>query len=682
MVIGAGPAAVDMHLPVLAKLRDRRELELVLVCDLQHERAAAASQKFGFLEHSGDGLEAIARPDIQVVYVFGSAQLHFEYGMAALRAGKHLFVEKPVAPSYADACELASLAKQRGLMAVGGHNRRFRESFAQARARAGKAGWRYAEAVFHKPESGKPASFGARTWLSANGIHALDALVFMMNGLPEHLTALAGEAGARQPSAFTALMRWSDGAQGAFLCNNNAGARREEYAFHAPGETCRIDDLGLAVEKAGQSVRTAAAGRDDGIDAEHAAFLHAIRSGIEPVHAIESLAPAIFLGELIERGFTGTVRLPAREATHRPTPRTAMPSVLIVQPRELQPALARLLPTARLASTRDVEASEGPRPDIVAAILGRGADPLSGELLARLPKLAVVGVVGLSVAQHDPASLLARDITLVNAAQTYAESVAEFALGLAILGRRRAFLSHDLMRRGGWGSAPPAGLAMRLARRARPLLEAAGIEPWLRSLWLARRGTRTAAPAQLGPRELRGATVGLIGWSTNARAFAARLLREQAHVCCYSDHASDLDLNAAGVRRVSLGEALASDIVSLHRGLTPRTRHFLGAAELEKLRPGAVFINIARGALVEPQALWARLARGDVFACLDTFETEPPAAADPLRGLPNVFLTSHLAGGSADMHAAAAHEVVGKIAEFLAGNEVEAISAGRLHTMT
>ena len=75
-----------------------------------------------------------------------------------------------------------------------------------------------------------------------------------------------------------------------------------------------------------------------------------------------------------------------------------------------------------------------------------------------------------------------------------------------------------------------------------------------------------------------------------------------------------------------------------------------------------MLINVARGALIEPGALLARLRRGDIFACLDTFEEEPLAASHPLRGLPNVFLTSHIAGGSEDMHAEAAEEVVRKVA--------------------
>jgi len=160
LVIGAGPAPDAIHLPVLAGLRDRGEIVLALVCDIQHARAAAARRKFGFLEDSGDAVAALERTDIDAVYIFGSAQLHYEYGMLTLRKGKHLFVEKPVAPTYAHARELAEAASAQGLIAAGGLNRRFSKSLAAVRACAGEAGWRFAEAVFHKPEFRNTPSFG------------------------------------------------------------------------------------------------------------------------------------------------------------------------------------------------------------------------------------------------------------------------------------------------------------------------------------------------------------------------------------------------------------------------------------------------------------------------------------------------------------------------------------------
>jgi phosphoglycerate dehydrogenase-like enzyme/predicted dehydrogenase len=688
LVIGAGPAAVAMHLPVLSGLRRKGEISLTLVCDIQKERAAAARHMCGFLEDSGDALAALQRQDIDAVYIFGSAQLHYEYGLAALQNGKHLFVEKPIAPSYTEALELAHAARARGLIAVGGLNRRFFKSLAAVRARAGNAGWRFAEAVFHKPEYRRPPPFGARTWLGANGIHGLDALVFMMGGIPEYVTAQAGDSGAAEPAAFSAVMRWRDGAQGVFLCNNSAGSRREEYVFHGFGETLSITDRGLTIEKDGTVTETKYPSTGDGIAAEHDSFLQAIRGGAQPPHSIEAIAPSLFLAELIESGFSGRVQLPQ---TERPAVRNARDiaaeSILVVPSAELQPALARLLPQYRLVTLEDVRGSAGERRDVVAAILGRGSSPLPSDILVKLPRLGVVGIMALSLAGHEPEALLARGIALLNASAAYAESVAEFALGLAILGRRRAFISHDVMRSGGWGTALRVpgfkGVVTRTALDARPAIRALGLESILLRVWRAARPLiETPGSRAVVPRDLEGATVGLIGWGANARAFAQRLVHAKVDVLVYSEHAAQDDIRNVRATPASLREVLAADIVSLHRGLNKITRHFLGEAELAQLRPGAVLINVARGALIEPAALLARLRQGDIFACLDTYEEEPLAAPHPLRSLSNVFLTSHIAGGSRDMHAAAAEEVVRKVADYLAGDIADSISAEHLRTKT
>jgi phosphoglycerate dehydrogenase-like enzyme len=426
----------------------------------------------------------------------------------------------------------------------------------------------------------------------------------------------------------------------------------------------------------------------DGYAAEHDAFLSAVRGGSEPLHSLAAIAPSMFLAELIESGFAGRVQLPLAELRPAPQrPALAEKSLLVVPSDELQAPLASLIGQYRFVTLEDVRQSPGERPDVVAAILGRGSPALPGDVLAKLPCLEVVGILALSLARHEPEELLARGVKLINASAAYAESVAEFAFGLAILARRRAFLSHELMRAGGWGTQPrPRGLKgmlVQVARSARPLMRAARLERFFLRLW-------RRASSQLGmpglsserPRDLQGTTVGLVGWGENARAFAARLGRAQAHILVYSQHASEDDIRRSGAVPASLSEVLASEIVSLHRGLTQHTRHALGAMELSRLRPGTVLINIARGALIEPNALVARLQRGDIFACLDTYEEEPLTGPHPLRALPNVFLTSHIAGGSPDNHAAAAAEVVRKVAAHLSNDRTESISAARLRTMS
>jgi phosphoglycerate dehydrogenase-like enzyme len=344
-------------------------------------------------------------------------------------------------------------------------------------------------------------------------------------------------------------------------------------------------------------------------------------------------------------------------------------------------------PGRPLVTIEDVLQSPRPRPDITAALIGTGPSVLTEQLLDRLPNLRIAGLAALSFAHHRPELLLARGVTLVNASVANAETVAEFALGLAILGRRRGFTSHRLMRSGGWGvAASPDGWrgpALRTAQMLRPVFARAGLEPLLLRSWRQTRSLHGIDPGFQAPaRTLRGATAGLIGWGANAQALTARLLAAGAKIIVFSEHADPDQIRDAGAVPVSLGQALAADIVSLHRGLTPATRHCLGAAELARLRPGAVLINIARAALIEPDALLARLRRGDIFACLDVFELEPPSARDPLRRLPNVFRTSHIAGGATDLRGAALSEILQKIERHFEGAPVEPVTQARLRTMT
>ena len=685
LVIGAGPAAVAMHLPCLARLRGRGDLVLALVCDLNPAVANTACEQFAFLAATTDALTAINSPEIDAVYVFASAQLHHAYGLAALQGGKHVFVEKPIAPSYGHALELVAAARRGARIAVGGHNRRFYPGLVRARA---VGGWRLAEAVFHKPEFRRPVPFGAHTWLGANGIHALDALLYVFGGPPQALFAHTADFGAGVPSAFSALMSWADGRQAVLLCNNSAGQRREEYAFHAPAETWTITEHALTIAKDNRLDKTEIAAMSASVMAEHEAFLRAIVEATEPAHSLASIAPALYCAELIESGFTGQLAAPPAPApAPQPAaaPPAARPAIAVFAGPGLRPALSALAAQYTLLALEEVLAAGVPRADVVAAILDRGAPALDVALLELLPNLAAVGIVGLSVTRYAPELLLARGIALFNASAVYAESVAEYALGLAILGRRRAFSSHQVMRMGGWGTTPGhAGLRGTLtaaARHLRPLLARLRVEAPLRRAWA---GAMAHAPreAATAPALLRDATVGLIGWGASARAFARRLSDCGARVLVYSEHASADELHQAQVTPAALDEVMASDIVSLHRGLTSQTRHTLQDSALARLRPGAVLINVARGALIEPRALLTRLQRGDVFACLDTYEEEPLPRSDPLRRLPNVFLSAHIAAGSTDMNTAATAEVVEKVRRFLAQGGGNSLTASRVRSMT
>jgi phosphoglycerate dehydrogenase-like enzyme len=87
-----------------------------------------------------------------------------------------------------------------------------------------------------------------------------------------------------------------------------------------------------------------------------------------------------------------------------------------------------------------------------------------------------------------------------------------------------------------------------------------------------------------------------------------------------------------------------ADVVFSLVPLTPGTAKMIGADELELLRPGSVFVNVSRGAVVDTAALVARVQRGDVIASLDVFDPEPIPVDSPILDLPNVFVSPHLAG--------------------------------------
>ena len=90
-----------------------------------------------------------------------------------------------------------------------------------------------------------------------------------------------------------------------------------------------------------------------------------------------------------------------------------------------------------------------------------------------------------------------------------------------------------------------------------------------------------------------------------------------------------------------------SDFVSVHVPLSAETRHLIGKAELQQMKPGAILINTSRGPTVDPRALYEAIAGGGIGgAALDVTEPEPIPLDDPLLSLPNVVVTPHIASAS------------------------------------
>lgn len=124
-----------------------------------------------------------------------------------------------------------------------------------------------------------------------------------------------------------------------------------------------------------------------------------------------------------------------------------------------------------------------------------------------------------------------------------------------------------------------------------------------------------------------------------------------------------------GVRLVGLDELLAtSDVVIVMTSLDAGTRHLLNREALQRLKPGALLVNTSRGGLIEEAGLIEALKSGRIAgAALDVFEEEPLAPDHPLRELPNVILTPHSVGHTAEMHAAIPRAAVENVRQLLRG---------------
>lgn len=145
--------------------------------------------------------------------------------------------------------------------------------------------------------------------------------------------------------------------------------------------------------------------------------------------------------------------------------------------------------------------------------------------------------------------------------------------------------------------------------------------------------------------ELGGRTLGLVGFGGIGRRVAQLARGLGMEVVVWSRHPDVQALASVGATRAATLDELfaASDIVSLHMALNDATYGMIGREQLDLLRPGSMLINMARAELIAQGAMLERLRRGDIAAAVDVTDPEPLPDDDPLRDLPNLIITPHVA---------------------------------------
>ncbi|ELP61858.1 hydroxyacid dehydrogenase [Streptomyces turgidiscabies] len=272
--------------------------------------------------------------------------------------------------------------------------------------------------------------------------------------------------------------------------------------------------------------------------------------------------------------------------------------------------MARLTAQARIDPSLVVQdfaepAVAGPLAEAEVLITGWGCPRIDEAVLTAAPRLRAVLHAAGSVRSLIAPELWVRGIAVSNAVRANALPVAEFALATILLSGKDAFGLRERFRTE--RVYPPA-----------------------------------AAHATVGNL---GRRVGIIGASRVGRRLLELLRPFDFTVTLHDPYVDAAEAAALGAVLLPLDELMrTSDIVSLHAPDIAETYRMLDRRRLALMPDGSVLVNTSRGALVDPEALTDELVSGRIGAVLDVTEPEPLPADSPLYGLPNVFLTPHIAG--------------------------------------
>ncbi len=233
---------------------------------------------------------------------------------------------------------------------------------------------------------------------------------------------------------------------------------------------------------------------------------------------------------------------------------------------------------------------------------------VNANVVAAMQKARAIVRYGIGVDNVDLDKAREKDIPVCNVPDYCIDEVADQTLAF-ILAMTRQVVTHAVhLRAGNWGLATPLA----------------------------------------GMKALRDLTVGVVGFGRIGREVVRRLVPFKCAVQVFDPVVPTAEIEKLGARAIGFDDLLkTSDVLTLHCPSTPQTRRLMNRDTFAKLKPGAIFINVGRGDLADPEALTAALQSGHLSAAaLDVFDPEPIPTGHPLLSMPNVILAPHIASCS------------------------------------
>ncbi len=267
-------------------------------------------------------------------------------------------------------------------------------------------------------------------------------------------------------------------------------------------------------------------------------------------------------------------------------------------------------------------------PDYDALIIRSGTQ-VDADVLTAAKKLKFVGRAGIGVDNVDLAAAKEQGVVVMNTPGSNSVATAEQTLTLMLAASRNTIQAHNSLAAGEWQRAAFTGV------------------------------------------ELLGKTLGVIGFGRIGRLVGERAQAFGMRILAYDPYVSAAEAAGAGATMVSLDTLFAeSDYITLHSVASAETTHLINAANIAKMKPGVILINVARGKLIDEAALAEALQDGRVkAAALDVYSSEPPID-NPLIGLPNVVHTPHLGASTVEAQRNVSTQVVSQVLDALRGVEI------------
>jgi 2-hydroxy-4-carboxymuconate semialdehyde hemiacetal dehydrogenase len=309
VVAGQGAFGIK-HIEALKNIKD---VEIVSLAGGSLDSTREVAQKYGIPHFTTDLAESLAQPGVQAAVLATPTQMHAKQGIQCMRAGKHVHIEIPIADNLKDAEELVKVQKETGVIAMGGHTRRFNPShqWVHKKIVAGelKVLQMDVQTYFFRRTNmnalGKPRSWTDHL-LWHHACHTVDLFAYQTGEAPNKVFALEGphhpelkiamdmSIGMKTPSGAICTLSLSfnnDGPLGTFfryICDNGTYIARYDDLFD--GKNNQID-----VSKVDVSM--------NGIELQDREFIAAIKEKREPNASVQQLLPAMRTLDALEKCF-------------------------------------------------------------------------------------------------------------------------------------------------------------------------------------------------------------------------------------------------------------------------------------------------------------------------------------------------------------------------------------------